>query len=63
MHNVMICGAGKIGALITCMLAASGDYQVTIADKQFAGGYFATTWWFSQIASGGRGCAKSSSYG
>ncbi len=37
MHNVMICGAGKIGALITCMLAASGDYQVTIADKQFAG--------------------------
>lgn len=37
MHNVMVCGAGKIGALITCLLTESGDYQVTIADKQFTG--------------------------
>lgn len=38
MHNVIIAGAGKIGSLIACLLIESGDYRVTLADKQFNGG-------------------------
>lgn len=37
MYNVMITGAGKIGSLIACLLADSGDYQVYLADLGFAG--------------------------
>lgn len=37
MYNVMITGAGKIGSLIACLLAESGDYQVHIADVEFSG--------------------------
>ena len=37
MHNVMITGAGKIGSLIACLLAASNDYQVHLADMAFNG--------------------------
>ena len=32
MHKVLILGAGKIGALISGLLAESGDYDVTLAD-------------------------------
>ncbi|MEM7217320.1 MAG: saccharopine dehydrogenase family protein [Pseudomonadota bacterium] len=32
MHQVVVLGAGKIGAIITHMLADSGDYEVTLAD-------------------------------
>lgn len=34
MHNVLVIGAGKIGSLITFLLAKSNDYQVTLADIQ-----------------------------
>ena len=37
MYNVMITGAGKIGSLIACLLADSGDYEVHLADFEFAG--------------------------
>ena len=37
MYNVMITGAGKIGSLIACLLADSGDYQVHLADVEFSG--------------------------
>ncbi|GAB4393836.1 MAG: saccharopine dehydrogenase C-terminal domain-containing protein [Gammaproteobacteria bacterium] len=37
MFEVLIAGAGKIGALITCLLAESGDYKVHIADLNFKG--------------------------
>lgn len=37
MYNVMITGAGKIGSLIACLLADSGDYQVHLADVEFNG--------------------------
>ncbi|AHE67180.1 saccharopine dehydrogenase family protein [Legionella oakridgensis] len=37
MYNVMITGAGKIGALIACLLADSDDYQVHLADLEFNG--------------------------
>lgn len=37
MYNVMIVGAGKIGSLIACLLADSGDYQVHLADLHFEG--------------------------
>lgn len=37
MHHIMITGAGKIGSLIACMLADSGDYQVHLADMGFNG--------------------------
>ena len=37
MYNVMITGAGKIGSLIACLLADSGDYEVHLADLEFAG--------------------------
>lgn len=37
MYNVMIAGAGKIGSLIACLLAESGDYQVHLADLEFNG--------------------------
>lgn len=33
MHNILLLGAGKIGVFITELLASSGDYSVTIADK------------------------------
>lgn len=36
MHNVLILGAGKIGALISGLLADSGDYQVQLADADAA---------------------------
>jgi len=32
MHKVLVLGAGKIGTLISGMLAESNDYQITIAD-------------------------------
>jgi len=32
MHKVLILGAGKIGALISGLLAESGDYRVHVAD-------------------------------
>ena len=32
MHKVLIMGAGKIGSLISVLLANSNDYQVTLAD-------------------------------
>lgn len=32
MHNVLLIGSGKIGAMITEMLSSSGDYHVTVAD-------------------------------
>jgi len=34
MHNVVIAGAGKIGSVIALILAQSGDYNVTLIDKQ-----------------------------
>jgi saccharopine dehydrogenase-like NADP-dependent oxidoreductase len=37
LHNVLIAGAGKIGSLIACLLAESGDYQVYLVDKHFTG--------------------------
>lgn len=37
MHHILIAGAGKIGSLIACLLAESGDYQVYLADKEFTG--------------------------
>ncbi|WP_028387923.1 saccharopine dehydrogenase family protein [Legionella fairfieldensis] len=37
MYNVMVTGAGKIGSLIACLLADSGDYEVHLADLQFSG--------------------------
>jgi len=33
----MITGAGKIGSLIACMLAESGDYKIHLADMEFSG--------------------------
>jgi saccharopine dehydrogenase-like NADP-dependent oxidoreductase len=36
MHKVLILGAGKIGALISGLLAESGDYDVTLADVDAA---------------------------
>lgn len=33
MKNIVIAGAGKIGVTIADLLAASGDYHVTLADK------------------------------
>lgn len=38
MHQVLICGAGKIGTSIACMLAHSGDYEIHVADLHFEGG-------------------------
>ena len=32
MHTVLVLGAGKIGALISGLLAQSGDYRVRLAD-------------------------------
>jgi saccharopine dehydrogenase-like NADP-dependent oxidoreductase len=34
MHTVLVLGAGKIGALISGLLAGSGAYQVWLADRQ-----------------------------
>jgi len=36
MHKVLILGAGKIGALISGLLAESGDYEVTLGDVDAA---------------------------
>ena len=36
MHKVLILGAGKIGALISGLLAESGDYEVTLGDVDSA---------------------------
>lgn len=33
MYNVLLLGSGKIGAIITEMLSSSGDYHVTVADR------------------------------
>lgn len=37
MHKVMVCGAGKIGALISCLLSESNDYEVLVVDVNFEG--------------------------
>lgn len=37
MKHVLVAGAGKIGALITCLLAESGDYFVYLGDRDFSG--------------------------
>ncbi len=37
MYNVMITGAGKIGSLIACLLADTGDYKIHLADLEFSG--------------------------
>lgn len=37
MHKVLIAGAGKIGALIACLLVDSGEYEVHMADMHFDG--------------------------
>ena len=37
MHHVLITGAGKIGSLVACLFAESGDYDVYLADLQFEG--------------------------
>jgi len=37
MKNVLILGAGKIGSLIACLLASSGDYTVSLADVNLSG--------------------------
>ncbi|MBT8101329.1 MAG: saccharopine dehydrogenase NADP-binding domain-containing protein [Gammaproteobacteria bacterium] len=34
MHDVLVLGAGKIGALISGLLAESGDYRVQLADSK-----------------------------
>ncbi|HTQ08015.1 MAG TPA: saccharopine dehydrogenase NADP-binding domain-containing protein [Polyangiaceae bacterium] len=36
MHPVLVLGAGKIGRTIACLLAATEDYDVTIAEKDEA---------------------------
>ena len=33
MYKVLVLGAGKIGGAIVDMLAATGDYAVTVADR------------------------------
>lgn len=33
MHRVLVLGAGKVGSLIGCLLADSGDYDVHLADR------------------------------
>ena len=33
MQDILVLGAGKIGALICGLLAESGDYRVQLADK------------------------------
>jgi saccharopine dehydrogenase-like NADP-dependent oxidoreductase len=37
MHKVIVAGAGKIGALIACLLVDSGEYEVHMADMHFEG--------------------------
>lgn len=37
MYKIMITGAGKIGSLIACLLADTGDYNVHLADIAFSG--------------------------
>ncbi len=32
MHRVLVLGAGKIGSLVTCLLAEQGDYEVHLGD-------------------------------
>ena len=34
MHDILILGAGKIGSLISGLLAESGDYRVQLADSK-----------------------------
>ncbi|HEX8757922.1 MAG TPA: saccharopine dehydrogenase family protein [Steroidobacteraceae bacterium] len=36
MQRVLLAGAGKIGSMIAGLLASSGDYQVTVADRSAA---------------------------
>lgn len=33
MKNIVVIGAGNIGSAITWMLAATGDYRITVADR------------------------------
>ena len=33
MKDIIVIGAGKIGGAIAWMLAATGDYRVTVADR------------------------------
>ncbi len=35
-HDVMVVGAGKIGQVVAALLANSGDYNVTVADRSSA---------------------------
>lgn len=35
MHPILVAGAGKIGRLIACLLAESGDYKVYLSDLSF----------------------------
>src|SRR6185437_14820729 len=32
MHRVLVLGAGKIGSLLSGLLASSGDYEISLAD-------------------------------
>ena len=36
MHKILLLGAGKIGAIISELLAATGDYEVVVADRDQA---------------------------
>lgn len=38
MTSVLVLGAGKIGAVVADMLASSGDYEVTLADRRLPRG-------------------------
>lgn len=33
MKNIVVIGAGNIGSAIAWMLAATGDYRITVADR------------------------------
>jgi len=37
MHNILILGAGKVGSLVSYMLAESNDYNVHLVDLSFSG--------------------------
>ncbi len=44
MHRVLVLGAGKIGSLITCLLAESGEYDVYLVERsKEASGYLRNT--------------------
>jgi saccharopine dehydrogenase-like NADP-dependent oxidoreductase len=33
-HTILVLGAGKIGRMVTHLLASSGDYEVRVADSR-----------------------------